>query len=68
MNWPRKITYCSAAQDAIADSDACLIITDWPEFRELVDSDFSKMKQKIIIEGRKILDKNKVTDFDGICW
>lgn len=63
-----EIIYCASPQDALADSDACLILTDWPEFKELADSNFSKMRQKTIIEGRKILDRKKVAGFDGICW
>ncbi len=55
-------------QEALKDADACLVLTDWPEFKNLTENDFSLMKNKIIIEGRRILDKNKVTQFEGICW
>jgi len=62
------INYTDNTQDALQDADACLILTDWDEFKSLTDNDFSKMKQKIIIEGRRTLNKNKVSDFEGICW
>jgi UDPglucose 6-dehydrogenase len=63
-----SVDYMKSAQDALENSDACLIVTEWDEFKKLTDSDFSKMKGKTIIEGRRILDRTKVTDFEGICW
>ncbi|NIP40478.1 MAG: nucleotide sugar dehydrogenase [Candidatus Aenigmarchaeota archaeon] len=62
------VDYTENVKDAIKGSDACLIVTEWEEFRKLEDKDFKKMRSKIIIEGRKILDPTKVTGFEGICW
>ncbi|MBI2583441.1 MAG: UDP-glucose/GDP-mannose dehydrogenase family protein [Candidatus Aenigmarchaeota archaeon] len=58
----------ASARDALKGADACLILTDWPEFAELTDKDFALMKNKIIIEGRRILDPKKVGGYEGICW
>lgn len=63
----KDINYCRSASEALKDADACLILTDWPEFKSLSDKDFSAMKRKIVIEGRKVLGKN-VSGVDGICW
>lgn len=63
-----QISYAKTCKSALQDSDACLIVTDWPEFSNLEEKDFDLMKNKIIIEGRKVLDKNKVKNFEGICW
>jgi UDPglucose 6-dehydrogenase len=63
-----KITYCLSVRDAVRGADACLVLTDWPEFRELTDQDFSEMKEKIILEGRKALNPNKVSGIEGVCW
>lgn len=63
-----QIEYMENAKDAINNSDACLILTEWEEFRKLEDRDFKKMKKKIIIEGRRVLNRNKVSNFEGICW
>ncbi len=63
-----NIAYAQSSRDAISDADACLIVTEWSEFRNLTDDDFSKMNEKIIIEGRKALDPKKVKGFEGICW
>ncbi|HDD72634.1 MAG TPA: UDP-glucose/GDP-mannose dehydrogenase family protein [Candidatus Aenigmarchaeota archaeon] len=63
-----NITYCESARDALKGSDACLVLTEWPEFRELTDEDFSSMRERIIIEGGKALNPNRVKGFEGICW
>jgi len=64
----KNITYCMHAKDALASADACLILTEWSEFKSLTDEDFNVMADKVIIEGRKILDPEKVSNFEGICW
>ena len=62
------IEYAKDAKEAIEGSDACLILTDWEEFKRLEAKDFEGMKGNVIIEGRKVLDRNKVSGFEGICW
>lgn len=62
------VEYKKSAKDCLTGSDSCIILTDWDEFKELSDKDFLVMRNKIIIEGRKVLDKNKVKNFEGICW
>ncbi len=63
-----QIQYCSTSKEALENSDAALILTDWEEFKGLVDKDFYGMKGSVIIEGRRVLDKRKVKGFEGICW
>ncbi len=63
-----NLTYANSAKDALRDSDACIIATDWDEFKKLDGKDFSGMKGKIVIEGRKTLDRDKVKSFEGVCW
>ena len=62
------IAYAGNPREALQDSDACLIVTDWEEFKKLSDEDFKLMRDGIIIEGRKVLDKSRVSKFEGICW
>ncbi len=63
-----NITYCKSAKEALNGAYACLILTDWPEFKSLSDKDFAVMSKKVIIEGRKTLDNKKVSAVEGICW
>jgi UDPglucose 6-dehydrogenase len=63
-----NISYSESVREAVRGAEACLVLTDWPEFRELSDQDFSDMKERVILEGRKSLNPNKVSGFEGICW
>jgi UDPglucose 6-dehydrogenase len=57
----KKITYARNAYDALKNADALLVVTEWNEFRE---PDFKRMKRAmrmpIIIDGRNILEPDKV--------
>jgi UDPglucose 6-dehydrogenase len=63
-----NIHYFDDIEKCLFESDACLILSDWEDFRQLSDKHFSKMKNKIIIEGRRILNPNTVNNFEGVCW
>lgn len=58
------IEYCDNAAGALRGAEGCLIMTEWPEFRQL-DEEFGLMRSRVIIEGRKIL---SCEDAEGICW
>lgn len=58
------ICYCENAGDAIEGADACLVMTEWPEF-SLLNEEFDRMKTRVIIEGRRIL---SCSEKEGICW
>ncbi|MBI3190342.1 UDP-glucose/GDP-mannose dehydrogenase family protein [archaeon] len=62
------IKYAKNMKEAVENADACLILTDWSEFMSITDEDFSAMNNKIIIEGRRVLDKSRVKNFEGVCW
>jgi UDPglucose 6-dehydrogenase len=49
-----KIVYVSTAEQAIISADACVIVTEWPEFAD--PRLYSKMQSKIIIDGRRVVD------------
>lgn len=60
------IEYFDKASDALKDAEACLVMTEWDEFRNL-DSEFKGMKRKIVIDGRRVI-KAKDVDYEGLCW
>ena len=60
-----SIQYCKSKEEALENADACLILTDWREFEEI---DFSKMRNKLVIEGRRILKNKEGIIYEGICW
>lgn len=61
------VKYYASAEAAIEGADACLLLTEWDEFKKLADEDFKRMRGDVIIEGRKILNLESV-EFEGICW
>lgn len=60
------IEYSGKAKDALEGADACLVMTEWEEFKQL-DSEFEAMKEKIVIDGRRVI-KAKNVDYEGLCW
>ena len=60
-----KIEYAGSIQDCLKDAELCLICTEWPEFRII---DFSGMKNKVVIDGKHILEKKDGIDYEGLCW
>jgi UDPglucose 6-dehydrogenase len=58
------IEYCSSPADALKDAEGCLVMTEWLQFGEL-DQEFELMKNRLVIEGRRILTCDGV---EGICW
>ncbi len=56
-----EFLFCSNAYDAARDCDALVVITDWPEFRDL---DFSLirayMKKPVLVDARNMLDAERL--------
>ncbi len=57
----------SCAVDALRGADACLVMTEWDEFRSL-DKEFDVMKNRIVIDGRHMLAPRKDVEYVGLCW
>lgn len=68
----REIMYARNVGEAIKGADACIIQSDWKEFRELKPKDFKAMKQRVIIDGRRTFDPAKFLKegiiYRGIGW
>lgn len=58
-----KVTYCKDMYEAVVDSDALLLVTEWKEFRMPSWKVLRKtMKGNVIIDGRNIYDKAEVLE------
>ncbi len=59
----KNITFADNVYAVLEGADAIVVVTEWPEFKEL---DFEKAKKlvktKIIFDGRNIYDPNKVKE------
>jgi UDPglucose 6-dehydrogenase len=53
-----KISYAKRAEEALEKADACLIVTEWPEFANVAL--YSHMRNKVVIDGRRVLDPNNL--------
>lgn len=60
------ISYHNSAKEALQGADACLVVTEWEEFKKL-DAEFEVMKEKIVIDGRKVISATSI-DYEGLCW
>ena len=55
-----RIYYASSIEDCIKGTDCCVIVTEWEIFKNIRSSNFKAlMKRPLIIDGRKIFDKNE---------
>ncbi len=56
-----NISYAKDVYEAVTGKDAVIIITDWPQFKELDLIRIKKLlKKPVIIDGRNIFDINKI--------
>lgn len=56
-----KIDYADSLENTVEGADVLVILTEWPEFKEMdLNKIASLMKSKIILDFRNMLDKDKV--------
>jgi UDPglucose 6-dehydrogenase len=55
----RGATIAESAMDALDGADAAVLVTEWPEFRELdwAGQVKQKLKQPLVVDGRNFLDR-----------
>lgn len=58
-----KISYAKTRDDAIQASETIMLVTEWDEFK-----DEQIYNEKLIIDGRKTLNKRTKENYEGICW
>ncbi len=55
------VQFADRALDALADADACVIVTEWPEFAELDWTEVAeRMRGNLVIDGRNFVDPDAV--------
>jgi UDPglucose 6-dehydrogenase len=67
----RGVTLCETALDAVRDTDAAVIVTDWDEFRSLASEEVrAAMRRPLIVDGRNLLEPDATRaagfDYEGI--
>jgi UDPglucose 6-dehydrogenase len=55
------VEFADSALDAVAGADACIIVTEWPEFAELDWSEAARrMRGRLVVDGRNFVDPDAV--------
>ncbi|MEN8228607.1 MAG: UDP-glucose/GDP-mannose dehydrogenase family protein [Bacteroidota bacterium] len=59
-----RIEYCDDKYEAMIDTDALVVVTEWPEFRVLNYKVLDKlMIEKVIFDGRNIYDAEELQEY-----
>jgi len=57
-----KLQYCKSIKNCLINSNCCVILTEWKEYKKLVPKIFStNMKESNIVDARRILESSKFT-------
>lgn len=62
LNAHKNINFCDTINAALSGSDGLILCTEWDEFRVIDASNLVNMKEKVIFDGRNILQKFKTLD------
>jgi UDPglucose 6-dehydrogenase/GDP-mannose 6-dehydrogenase len=61
-----QLTYCQTLAQAIENVQVVVLITRWLEFQKIPELLADVKEQPLIIDGRRMLDKNSVAHYEGI--
>jgi len=57
------VSFCPSAEEAIDGADAVVLVTEWPEFREVDPAVIAeRMRGKLLVDGRNFLDPAAARD------
>ncbi|MEM2940308.1 MAG: UDP-glucose/GDP-mannose dehydrogenase family protein [Thermoproteota archaeon] len=58
-----EIDFAASAADCLKDTDCCIIVTEWEEFKNLQPEDFiERMRNPLVIDGRRIFNPELFED------
>lgn len=60
------VSYAATLRKAVATAKAVLVVTAWTEFRDLETLAQSRRRSWVVIDGRRVLDRNKFGCYEGI--
>ncbi|MGI8746301.1 MAG: UDP-glucose dehydrogenase family protein [Bryobacteraceae bacterium] len=59
-----NVVCCDSAESTVDDADALVLVTEWPQYRDLPWEDLAKrMRNPIVLDGRNALDRARLTRF-----
>ena len=63
---PAKVMFAASLEDALEGADAVLLVTSWPEYREVPALMSRNGSQVPLIDGRRFLARDSVAQYSGI--
>jgi len=60
------VQYASTLEEALSSVDAVVLLTAWNEFRRIPDILDALGESPLVVDGRRILDKARITRYEGI--
>ncbi len=60
------IDYCETLEQAIDQVDVIILLTSWPEYLSIPIILGDRQNQPLVIDGRRMLDKNSIERYEGI--
>jgi UDPglucose 6-dehydrogenase/GDP-mannose 6-dehydrogenase len=63
---PPGIRYSETLDQALADVDAALLVTRWPEFNRLPELLAKRVDAPLLIDGRRMIEPHSVAKYEGI--
>jgi UDPglucose 6-dehydrogenase len=60
------ITYCDSLSEALLDIDAAIVVTPWPEFREVPAFLRTRHPAPVFVDGRRAFERGSVERYEGI--
>jgi len=61
-----KVSYEDSLQDVIEGADVVVLLTRWPEFDQLPELISQLASQPLVVDGRRMLAKDRIPRYEGI--
>lgn len=61
-----RVSYAPDVESATEKAAAILLVTSWPEFRDLPELIAERSPQPVVIDGRRMLPRTSVSEYEGI--
>jgi UDPglucose 6-dehydrogenase/GDP-mannose 6-dehydrogenase len=62
----QRIEYCEQLGDALDRADAVVLLTRWEEFTKLPNLLAERNSQPLVVDGRRMIDKTRLSRYTGI--
>ena len=61
------VAYADSAREALDGASGAVVVTDWDEFAAL-DDEFEAMAERVVVDGRRIVEPRDGLTYEGLTW